>query len=154
LLKLFWVTCKIASQPSEISFKLNLFNPVRLSTAFLVALLILGSLISCSKKYPVPEQTCLYAGKTTTIISSTSKIDYGNEIVLNDAKQLASARKTDNSEFFDGSNNRRWKRTITTNYTPQYDTQGFLTQMTTTTVNLYEGLKSSFGRKAITTRRS
>ncbi len=114
---------------------------MRLSTAFLVALLILGSLISCSKKDPVPEQTCLYAGKTSTIISSTSKIDYGNEIVLNDAKQLASARKIDNSEFFDGSNNRRWKRTITTNYTPQYDTQGFLTQMTTTTVNLYEGTK-------------
>lgn len=105
-----------------------------ISFKFLFAMLAIALLAACSKKEHEPVQGCIFAGKTSTRMSQTSKGEWGNELVLDDKKQLVTARRIDNLEAFN-----RWKQSTITDYVPQYDADGFLVRMVETRVFLYEG---------------
>lgn len=105
---------------------------ISFKSLFAVAAIVLFT--ACSKKEHEPVQGCVFAGKTSTRISQTSKSEWGNELVLDDKKQLVTARRIDNLEAFT-----RWKQSTTTDYVPQYDADGFLVRMVETKVFLYEG---------------
>jgi hypothetical protein len=112
-------------------------NRMRNATQSTAVILILTFLISCSKKDDhEPRQSCVFTGKTSTRISQTSKSEWGNEILLDEKKQLISAKRIDNLESFD-----RWKSTKTVEYVPQFNADGLLVRMVVTTSDLYEGTK-------------
>jgi hypothetical protein len=64
---------------------------------------------------------------------------YGNEITLNDKKQLVSAKRSTNSEAFASTKARLWKQSFTGDYVLLYNSEGFLTQMVFLKKDLYEG---------------
>lgn len=96
-------------------------------------------LFSCSEKDHEPEQTCVFTGKTTSLNTGSAESKYGNEIILNDQKQLVSAKRTNSTEAFSGSTTWKWRRSTIYEYVPKYDAQGFLSQMVAVTDDLYEG---------------
>ncbi len=115
----------------QTSISLSLRRALRASCV-MIALVIF---VSCSKKDHEPQPAeCLFTGKTSILTSQTSTHESGNEVVLDDDKQLVSARSISNSEAFN-----QWKRTITTDHVPQYNSDGYLTRMIVTTIDLYEG---------------
>jgi YD repeat-containing protein len=113
--------------------------PLKSRKSITVAALLLF-FISCSEKDHAPQQTCVFAGKSASMSSGeTSQSSYGNEISLNDQKQLVSAQRFTNNEAFASNKARLWKQSFTGDYELLYDSEGFLTQMVYITKDLYEG---------------